>query len=69
MTQSLINEHKGVECVVADMSLAEWGRKEIKIAESEMPALMAIRAEYAPKQILKGAVVDHRFFKRRDLVG
>ena len=55
MTQSLITEHKGVECVVADMSLADWGRKEIKIAESEMPALMAIRKEYAPKQILKGA--------------
>ncbi|MCC7544287.1 MAG: adenosylhomocysteinase, partial [Aquabacterium sp.] len=55
MTQSLITEHKGVECVVADMSLADWGRKEIKIAESEMPALMAIRQEYAPKQILKGA--------------
>ncbi len=37
------------------MSLAAWGRKEIKIAESEMPALMAIRSEYAAKQILKGA--------------
>jgi adenosylhomocysteinase len=40
---------------VADLSLAEWGRKEIKIAESEMPALMAIRTEYAAKQPLKGA--------------
>ena len=55
MSKSLITEHKGVECVVADMSQAAWGRREIKIAESEMPALMAIRAEYAPKQILKGA--------------
>ncbi|TAK84664.1 MAG: adenosylhomocysteinase, partial [Aquabacterium sp.] len=55
VTNKLISEHKGVECIVADMSLAAWGRKEIKIAESEMPALMAIRAEYAPKQILKGA--------------
>ncbi|MBI2732976.1 MAG: adenosylhomocysteinase [Aquabacterium sp.] len=55
VTNKLITEHKGVECVVADMSLAAWGRREIKIAESEMPALMAIRAEYAPKQILKGA--------------
>jgi adenosylhomocysteinase len=42
---------------VADLSLAEWGRKEIKIAESEMPALMAIRAEYAARQPLKGARV------------
>ena len=40
---------------VADLALADWGRKEIAIAESEMPALMAIRAEYAAKQPLKGA--------------
>lgn len=40
---------------VADISLAVWGRKEIQIAESEMPALMAIRQEYAAKQPLKGA--------------
>src|SRR5436190_9009952 len=40
---------------VADLSLADWGRKEIAIAESEMPALMAIRAEYAAQQPLKGA--------------
>ena len=42
---------------VADLSLADWGRKEIAIAESEMPALMAIRQEYAAKQPLKGARV------------
>src|SRR4051794_4266324 len=42
---------------VADMSLAGWGRREIAIAESEMPALMAIRAEYAAMQPLKGARV------------
>src|SRR5713101_5194515 len=42
---------------VADLSLADWGRKEIAIAESEMPALMAIRAEYAGRQPLKGARV------------
>ncbi len=41
--------------VVADMSLADWGRKEIKIAETEMPGLMAIREEFAAKQPLKGA--------------
>jgi adenosylhomocysteinase len=40
---------------VADLALAEWGRKEIAIAESEMPALMAIRQEYASKQPLAGA--------------
>jgi len=40
---------------VADLSLADWGRKEINIAESEMPALMAIRKEYAATQPLKGA--------------
>jgi adenosylhomocysteinase len=40
---------------VADMSLAEWGRKEIRLAEAEMPGLMAIREEYGPSQPLKGA--------------
>ena len=42
---------------VADMSLADWGRKEIKIAETEMPGLMAIRQEFAKAQPLKGARV------------
>jgi len=40
---------------VADLSLAEWGRKEIAIAESEMPGLMAVREEYGPRKPLKGA--------------
>lgn len=40
---------------VADMSLAEWGRKEIGIAEKEMPGLMAIRKKYGPQKPLKGA--------------
>lgn len=40
---------------VADISLAEWGRKEISIAETEMPGLMALRAEYKNKLPLKGA--------------
>ena len=40
---------------VKDMSLAEWGRKEIQLAEQEMPGLMAIREEYGAKQPLKGA--------------
>ncbi len=43
------------DCVVADLGLAEWGRKEIRIAETEMPGLMAIREEYAPSQPLQGA--------------
>ncbi|MGB0846649.1 MAG: adenosylhomocysteinase, partial [Thiolinea sp.] len=41
--------------IVADMSLAEWGRKELRIAESEMPGLMSIREKYAEEQPLKGA--------------
>lgn len=40
---------------VKDISLAEWGRKEIKLAEAEMPGLMATREEYGPKKPLKGA--------------
>ncbi|PIP95225.1 MAG: adenosylhomocysteinase [Bdellovibrio sp. CG12_big_fil_rev_8_21_14_0_65_39_13] len=40
---------------VKDMSLADWGRKEIEIAESEMPGLMALRKEYGPKKPLKDA--------------
>jgi adenosylhomocysteinase len=44
--------------VVADLSLADWGRKEIHIAETEMPGLMAIRAEYAGAQPLAGARIS-----------
>jgi adenosylhomocysteinase len=40
---------------IADLSLADWGRKEIRIAETEMPGLMAIREEFAKAQPLKGA--------------
>ncbi len=43
--------------VIADIGLADWGRKEIAIAETEMPGLMATRAEYGPSQPLKGARV------------
>src|SRR5580698_6017957 len=46
------------DCKVADMALADWGRKEILIAETEMPGLMAIREEFAPKQPLKGARIS-----------
>ena len=41
--------------IVKDITLADFGRKEIELAETEMPGLMAIRAEYGPKQPLKGA--------------
>ncbi|HPU98093.1 MAG TPA: adenosylhomocysteinase, partial [Candidatus Hydrogenedentes bacterium] len=40
---------------VADIALADWGRKEIEMAEKEMPGLMAVRERYAPAQPLKGA--------------
>src|SRR5690606_10747549 len=40
---------------VKDISLADWGRKEIELAEAEMPGLMAIRKEYGPRKPLKGA--------------
>ncbi len=43
------------QSAIADISLAEWGRKELNIAEHEMPALMAIRREYAKSKPLKGA--------------
>ncbi len=48
------SSHSGLEHKVADLSLAEWGRKEIMLAEQEMPGLMALRAEYGAKQPLKG---------------
>jgi adenosylhomocysteinase len=46
-----------VDSAIGDIKLADWGRKEINIAESEMPALMAIRKEYAKSKPLKGARV------------
>ncbi|MEI6761379.1 MAG: adenosylhomocysteinase [Betaproteobacteria bacterium] len=46
---------KNQDHAIADLSLAEWGRKEIRIAETEMPGLMAIREEFAKAQPLKGA--------------
>ncbi|MEJ2118772.1 MAG: adenosylhomocysteinase, partial [Alphaproteobacteria bacterium] len=41
--------------IVKDISLADWGRKELDIAEVEMPGLMAARREYGPQKPLKGA--------------
>jgi adenosylhomocysteinase len=43
------------DCAITDIALADWGRKEIRIAETEMPGLMAIREEFAKTQPLKGA--------------
>src|SRR5919112_1767073 len=43
--------------LVKDLSLADWGRKEIAMAEDEMPGLMAVRKEYGPSQPLRGARV------------
>jgi adenosylhomocysteinase len=45
----------GQDCKVKDIALADWGRKEVAMAEEEMPGLMAIRAEYAASKPLKGA--------------
>ncbi|MDD2177886.1 adenosylhomocysteinase [Acidovorax sp. D2M1] len=50
-----VNAPVNTDCIIADIGLAEWGRKEIRIAETEMPGLMAIREEFAAKQSLKGA--------------
>ena len=52
---AVVKPEAGKDCVIADISLAEWGRKELNIAETEMPGLMAIREEYARSQPLKGA--------------
>src|SRR5262245_24621636 len=61
MTQTLERPKSGkkpaaakLEFRVKDLSLAEWGRKEIMLAEQEMPGLMAVREEYAKQQPLKG---------------
>jgi adenosylhomocysteinase len=48
-------EHGSTDYKVADIGLAEWGRKEISIAETEMPGLMALREEYGAQQPLEGA--------------
>ena len=50
-----VNAPVNTDSIIADIGLAAWGRKEIRIAETEMPGLMAIREEFAAKQSLKGA--------------
>ncbi|MDM0043005.1 adenosylhomocysteinase [Variovorax dokdonensis] len=52
---AVLKTNSSADQAIADISLAAWGRKEIKIAETEMPGLMAIREEFAKTQPLKGA--------------
>jgi adenosylhomocysteinase len=54
VTESILKKQ---DFVVADLSLADFGRKEISIAEIEMPGLMAIRDEYSKTKPLKGALI------------
>ncbi|MFM8547498.1 MAG: adenosylhomocysteinase, partial [Betaproteobacteria bacterium] len=51
---AVLKSSSKVDYHVADITLADWGRKEIRIAETEMPGLMAIREEFARSQPLKG---------------
>ena len=48
---------------IKDITLADWGRKEISIAETEMPGLMSLRKEYKNKKPLKGAIIEIIFPK------
>src|SRR5690349_5464068 len=48
-------ERNGLEFAIADLELADFGRKELRLAEHEMPGLMALRREYADTQPLRGA--------------
>jgi adenosylhomocysteinase len=57
MSQAALKPAPTADYVVKDIGLAEWGRKEISIAETEMPGLMAVREEYGEAQPLKGARV------------
>jgi len=52
---AVLKSSSATDSAIADLSLADWGRKEIRIAETEMPGLMAIRKEFAQSQPLKGA--------------
>ena len=53
-----VTSSTGLKYKVADMSLAEWGRKEIEVAEKEMPGLMAVRKKYSVEKPLKGARIS-----------
>src|SRR5918994_5795962 len=58
MTELTADVRNGIDYKVADLSLAEFGRKEIRLAEHEMPGLMALRREYADVAPLKGARIS-----------
>src|SRR3982751_727860 len=58
MTAERLQTRNGIDYAVADLSLAEFGRKEIRLAEHEMPGLMALRREYAEVYPLRGARVS-----------
>ncbi|MCP2258681.1 adenosylhomocysteinase [Streptoalloteichus tenebrarius] len=58
MTAERLQRRNGVEFAVADLELAEFGRKEIRLAEHEMPGLMALRREYAEVYPLRGARIS-----------
>src|SRR3569832_2941265 len=57
MSTTLTTPGKGQDYKVKDMSLAEWGRKEINIAEHEMPGLMSVRKKYSATKPLQGVRV------------
>ncbi|HEY0134385.1 MAG TPA: adenosylhomocysteinase, partial [Nannocystis sp.] len=56
-TVTKIHPEQTQDFKVADMSLAEWGRKEIELAEKEMPGLMSLRSKYGAEKPLKGAKI------------
>ena len=55
MNMTMPSTETALKFKVKDMSLAEWGRKEIELAEAEMPGLMALREQYGKQKPLKGA--------------
>ena len=55
MNEKLLN--KDLQYLVADINLADWGRKEIEVSEHEMPGLMALRKKYGDTKPLKGAKI------------
>src|ERR671928_1784292 len=55
---SRLQKRNGIDFAVADLSLAEFGRKEIRLAEHEMPGLMALRREYSEAKPLHGARIS-----------
>jgi hypothetical protein len=65
MMNAVLKPKPATDHVVADMSLAAWGRKEIRIAETEMPGLMAIREEFAKAQPLRGARIAGKLHRGR----